>query len=314
MIPARTLPLLAALLSAPAGAAGVDWYAADAEAAAALAEALEVHWPGHPVEVIAGDPAPWSEGVHHDAAGLLYVRGGEVFRRAEGGELAAQVALVRSWSRDIRVEDSGWLPPLDAPLPEAPPPGPPVEATPAAVTEAPPPAVFDDPVEAEAPAGRSVAVGLGVRDSLDEPGWVEGPRVLARLHGERLGGEVAAYFATAALLRTSETQALLQQLAVDQEVSVDQRRDTFSLSASVDWGAARPGEAGLAVGPFIAAGAELRRWVLSRQEATPDGAAVVLEPGQRGWTPGALGVLGVEAWWAGRRPPRGQRRGLQERV
>jgi hypothetical protein len=93
------------------------WWAAGPEEAEAVRAALDAGWPGHGIEVRIGAPGEgdvvWTEGT------TLVARLGDEERRQEAPDPSLQVVLVRSWTRDLVVEDAGWIP-------EAPPPPEPV--------------------------------------------------------------------------------------------------------------------------------------------------------------------------------------------
>ncbi len=103
----RPTGLLVAASTLPVPALAVDWFVPDSEAAAALGEALEAGWPEPIVQVRIGESS--GTGIWVEAGQLVFVDG-ETERRADAADLAVQVLLARSWTRDIAVEDMGWAP------------------------------------------------------------------------------------------------------------------------------------------------------------------------------------------------------------
>jgi len=85
----------------------VDWFVPDVASAKALDAALASGWPGSPVEVRVAGPS--GRGVWVETGELVYIEG-DLERRVDAGDLETQVLLVRSWSRDLVVEDMGWAP------------------------------------------------------------------------------------------------------------------------------------------------------------------------------------------------------------
>ena len=105
--------LLVALLL-PSAAHALPWWVDDDTESERLAALLEALWPGHPVEVIVGAPDFGREGVSSDGKTLTLVHDDRVRFSATDGDLATQVALVRSWLRTSAVADGGWVPPSKA--------------------------------------------------------------------------------------------------------------------------------------------------------------------------------------------------------
>jgi len=102
--------LLVALM-VPSLASALPWWVDDADDAEQLRALLDALWPGHPVEVQVGAPDFGKEGVGFDGGELVLVSGDRVRFSRSDGDLATQVALVRSWLRETAVPDRGWVPP-----------------------------------------------------------------------------------------------------------------------------------------------------------------------------------------------------------
>jgi hypothetical protein len=105
----RCALLLALLL--PTLASALPWWVEDEVEAERLEALLAALWPGHPVDVTLGEPDFGREGISSDGATLTLVHGDRVRFSATDGDLATQVALVRSWLRTSSVGDGGWVPP-----------------------------------------------------------------------------------------------------------------------------------------------------------------------------------------------------------
>lgn len=103
------LTLCVALL-VPSLACALPWWVEDADDAEQLTAVLDALWPGHPVEVIVGEPDFGKEGVSFDGEELVLVSDERVRFSRSDGDLATQVALVRSWLRETAVTDRGWVP------------------------------------------------------------------------------------------------------------------------------------------------------------------------------------------------------------
>ena len=110
------LLLLAAALLLPSLAEALPWWVDDADDAEQLTALLDALWPGHPVEVVIGPADFGKEGVSFDGAELVLVSGDRVRFSTSDGDLATQVALVRSWLRESAVADRGWVPPTPTAL------------------------------------------------------------------------------------------------------------------------------------------------------------------------------------------------------
>jgi hypothetical protein len=106
--------LLFVALLAPATAQSLPWWVEDDSQSERLSALLEALWPGHPVEVILGDPDFGQEGVSSDGKTLTLVHDDRVRFSVTDGDLATQVALVRSWLRTSAVAEGGWVPPSKA--------------------------------------------------------------------------------------------------------------------------------------------------------------------------------------------------------
>ncbi|MCO4768623.1 MAG: hypothetical protein KDA24_01240 [Deltaproteobacteria bacterium] len=109
----RLAPLAWALLLAlflPSIASALPWWVEDDAEAERLAALLEALWPGHPVEVLLGEADFGREGISSDGATLTLVHDDRVRFSPTDGDLATQVALVRSWLRSTAVQESSWLP------------------------------------------------------------------------------------------------------------------------------------------------------------------------------------------------------------
>ncbi len=108
-VPALLLLILALL--APSVASALPWWVEDTGDAEQLRALLDALWPGHPVEVVVGEADFGKEGVSFDGGELVLVSGDRVRFSRSDGDLATQVALVRSWLRETAVTDRGWVPP-----------------------------------------------------------------------------------------------------------------------------------------------------------------------------------------------------------
>ncbi len=98
-------------LLAPSLASALPWWVEDEDDAEQLRALLDALWPGHPVEVQVGEADFGKEGVSFDGGELVLVSGDRVRFSRSDGDLATQVALVRSWLRETAVPDRGWVPP-----------------------------------------------------------------------------------------------------------------------------------------------------------------------------------------------------------
>jgi len=107
---------LLTLLLVPALAHGLPWWVGDEDEGERLGALLDALWPGHPIEVEVGEPDFGQEGVSSDGATLTLVHGDRVRFSPTDGDMATQVALVKSWLRTRAVEEGGWVPPTERPL------------------------------------------------------------------------------------------------------------------------------------------------------------------------------------------------------
>ena len=102
--------LLLLLLLLPGLASALPWWVEDDDDAEQLAALLDALWPGHPIEVQVGEPDYEQPGISFDGERLTWVDDERVRFRASDGDLATQIALVRSWLREATVDDGGWVP------------------------------------------------------------------------------------------------------------------------------------------------------------------------------------------------------------
>jgi hypothetical protein len=102
--------LVFAALLAPSLASALPWWVEDPDDVEQLSALLDALWPGHPVEVQVGEADFGKEGVSFDGGELVLVSGDRVRFSRSNGDLATQVALVRSWLRETAVPDRGWVP------------------------------------------------------------------------------------------------------------------------------------------------------------------------------------------------------------
>jgi len=113
-MPHRTiLSLICALALLPSLAQALPWWVEDDDDAERLSAMLEALWPGHPVEVVIGEPDFGREGVSSDSSTLTLVHNDRVRFSPTEGDIATQVAMVRSWLRTSAVGDGGWVPPTE---------------------------------------------------------------------------------------------------------------------------------------------------------------------------------------------------------
>lgn len=98
-------------LLAPSLASALPWWVEDTADAEQLGALLDALWPGHPMEVLVGEANLETEGVSFDGEELVLVSADRVRFSRSDGDLATQVALVRSWLREAAVTDTGWVPP-----------------------------------------------------------------------------------------------------------------------------------------------------------------------------------------------------------
>lgn len=111
---------LLALVAAIASAWGMPWWVSDAEEARAVAEALDAHWPDHPMTIQIGAPDGWEDGVWMDDGAFVLASDGQLRRADAVIDAATQVALARSWSRKLTLSSpgDGGGTPLDVAPPE----------------------------------------------------------------------------------------------------------------------------------------------------------------------------------------------------
>lgn len=111
-----TIALVCLALLIPSIAAALPWWVEDADDAEQLRALLDALWEGHPIEVVVGPPDFGKEGVSFDGNELVLVSGDRVRFAQSDGDVATQVALVRSWLREAVVDDRGWVPPVETVL------------------------------------------------------------------------------------------------------------------------------------------------------------------------------------------------------
>ncbi len=104
--------LLGAALLLPGVAHALTWWVADEDEAIALSEALAQWWPSHDLAVRVGVPTYQREAIWYAGGELVMVAGERVrWQAAPAGDFASQVALVRSWLRELPAgSDAGWIP------------------------------------------------------------------------------------------------------------------------------------------------------------------------------------------------------------
>jgi hypothetical protein len=108
--PALTALLLTAALSLPSLAHALSWWVADTAEAVELQDALDTWWPDHDIAVRVGTPTWQRDAIWYAGGELVMVAGERVRWQATEADWPTQVALVRSWLRDRRRPDAGWIP------------------------------------------------------------------------------------------------------------------------------------------------------------------------------------------------------------
>ncbi len=145
------------------------------------------------------------------------------------------------------------------------------------------------------PPGRP-EVGLGFRnslDGLDDPGTLEGPRLIGRLPLGPVTVEAAAFYRTNPNDHGSLTDTLVQiayqyspDVAFQQPYSVDR----WSFSTLADWGfGERPAGQRFTAGPHLYGGVEVRR--IQSLHASWNGTEVEVSEGAAAIQP--MGVVGL---------------------
>lgn len=104
--------LLTAALLLPTVAHALTWWVADEAEAQALEAALKTYWPDHDLAIRSGVPTHQREAIWYAGGELVMVAGERVrWQAAPEGDFASQVALARSWLRELPAgTDAGWIP------------------------------------------------------------------------------------------------------------------------------------------------------------------------------------------------------------
>jgi len=275
---------LTCLLLLPSNAMALPWVVPDAQTATRLDDSLARLWSAHDIDVTTNDATLGDRLVFEDNAIVLYAED-QRYEREWSGETDAAVVMVRSWLRDLRVADGGWIPDLPQTPIE------PVVLTPATPSE--PEAKPRRPWVTLPPA--ELSAGLGMRLAPANGYGLDGPRLSAGLRSGPVGVHATLFVAAGSYLRESSIDRQLEKL--EQLDGYASYLDTFAVSVVGELGMPAP-TAGVQAGPVLLGGAEFRRSVLRRVTTDPadDSLRFELDPDESQLDIGPVVGLGVDVW------------------
>lgn len=247
--------VLSLLALAPAPALALPWAVPDASTQVELSTALDAVWQGHDLEVTTELPTPEVDHLELLDDRILLFAAGRRYERLWDGDLQTAALLARTWLRELRVADGGWIPDL-----------PPTLLAPVSLEQGATAVTPTEPTRPKIPVHGQL--GLGLRMAPTSGLAIDGPRVTAALRRGVWSGEVAVFAAAGSYLRQTQLDRELGKLDLDEAYS--SYLDVFTVQANAEL-AVPPPSSGMQGGPVAIAGAELRRSVLRQVTAVDDG-------------------------------------------